>query len=82
MALYAGAGELAREMGVKEIVARPYRHGDYSYEAGYRRVRGAWRLDMLRSPYRRDGLPADGWRRVLALWGVLAIPFFNFSMRN
>jgi hypothetical protein len=82
VALYAGAGELAREMGVEEIVARPYRYGDYSYEAGYRRVRGGWRLDMTRSLYRRKGLPAGGWRRVLALWGVFAIPFFNFRMRN
>jgi len=82
VALYAGAGELAREMGVKEIIARPYRHGDYSYEAGYRRVRGGWRLDMTRSLYRRKELPADGWRRILALWGVLAIPFFNLGTRS
>jgi hypothetical protein len=45
--LYSGAGELAREMGVEEVRARPVLHADdYPREAGYRRrYPGGWRLD-------------------------------------
>jgi N-acetylglutamate synthase-like GNAT family acetyltransferase len=82
MALYAGAGELAREMGVKYVFARSLRHGDYPHEAGYSRTMGGWRLDATRARYRRKELPAGGWRRVIALWGVFAIPFFNLKVRS
>src|SRR5918992_2902294 len=38
VALYAGARELAQEMGVGEVIARPFPHaGDSPREAGYRR---------------------------------------------
>ena len=86
LALYAGARELAREMAVKEIFARPIRYGnwpaDYPYEAGYRRVMGGWRLDATRPLDRRKELPAGGWRRKIALWGIVAIPFFNLRTRS
>jgi hypothetical protein len=85
VALYAGAGELAREMGVGEIVARPFPYaGDYPREAGYRRRgRREWRLDTAGSLESQRELPASGWRRAFALLGVLAVPFFGaFSVRR
>jgi hypothetical protein len=78
VALYAGAGELAREMGVGEVFAQALPHGDYPREAGYRRRgRREWRLDATRSPGSRKELPGGGWRRAFALLGVLAVPFFG-----
>jgi len=47
-ALYAGAGDLARELGVGEVVASAARAG-YSKEAGYRRWGRDWRLDAARN---------------------------------
>src|SRR5919112_489043 len=61
--LYAGAGELAREMGVKEVFARHLRHGDYFHEVGYRRTADGWQLDVTRPLNRCKELPATGWRR-------------------
>jgi hypothetical protein len=77
VALYAGARELAREIGVDEILARPFPYmGDYLREAGYRRRgRREWWLDATLEG--REEIPAGGWRRVLALLGVLAVPFFG-----
>ena len=79
VALYAGAGELGREMGVGEVIARPLSHAsDYPREAGYRRRgRHEWRLDATLAPEDRRELPAGGWRRALALFGFLAVPFFG-----
>lgn len=77
LALYVGAGELAREMGVGEIIARPFPHvDDYPREAGYRRRgRREWRLDATRYGEIR-GRPAAGrWRRLFGLLGVTAVPF-------
>jgi hypothetical protein len=75
LALYTEAGELAREMGVGEVLARPFPYRDYLREAGYRRRgRRQWRLDATRS---REELPAGGWRRMLALLGIVAVPFFR-----
>jgi hypothetical protein len=85
VALYAGAAELAREMGVGEVIAQPFpRVGDYPREAGYRRRgRREWRLDATLGPRSRKELPAGGWRRRLALLGTLPIPFFRaFSVRG
>jgi hypothetical protein len=78
-ALYAGAGELAWDMGVTEIVARPFPYvGDYPREAGYRRLgRREWRLDAARSVEGLEELPAGGWRRIFALLGTIAVPFFG-----
>jgi hypothetical protein len=47
-ALYAGAGALARELGVGEIVASGSRAG-YPGEVGYRRWGRDWRLDPARN---------------------------------
>ena len=78
VALYAGAGELAREMGVGEVLAESSPYGDYPREAGYRRRgRREWRLDATRPPGSRKELPAGGWRRVFALWGAVSVPFFR-----
>ena len=79
VALYAGAGELAREMGAREVLARSVLHAeDYPHEAGYRRRHpGGWRLDTTRPLHSREELPAGGWRRMVALLGVPAVPFFG-----
>ncbi len=79
VALYAGAGELAREMGVREVHARSVLHAeDYPHEAGYRwRLPGGWHLDTTRLLRRREELPAGGWRRMVTLLGVPAVPFFR-----
>ena len=84
LALYAGAGELAREMGVGEVIARPFPHADYPREAGYsRRGRREWRLDVTRAPEAREEPAAGRWRRLFWLLGVPAIPFFGaFSARK
>ena len=49
-ALYRGAGELACELGVHEVVASASRAG-YSARAGYRHRRRGWRLDVMRLSY-------------------------------
>ncbi len=85
VALYAGAKELAQEMGVGEVIARPFPYaGDYPREAGYRRRgRREWRLDATPAPESRGELPAGGWRRAFALMGFPAVPFFGaFSARR
>jgi hypothetical protein len=84
VALYAGAGVLAREMGVREVIARPSPHRNYPREAGYRRRgRREWRLDATLTREGREELPAGGWRRAFALLGALAVPFFGaFSARR
>jgi hypothetical protein len=66
--LYAEAQRLALEMGTNDIVARIDRHREtYPYEAGYHRWGGGWRMDLSRPVERREGLPAGGWRRRIAL---------------
>lgn len=67
VALYTGAGELAREMGVEEVRARPVLHtDDYLHEAGYhRRYPGGWRLDAKQSLGDCKGITTGGWRCVL-----------------
>ena len=79
VALYAGARELARELGVGEVIARPYHYeGEYLREAGYRRRgRREWRLDATLIHECRKEPPAGGWRRAFALLGALAVPFFG-----
>lgn len=84
VALYAGAGELSREMGVGEVIARPFPHADYPREAGYRRRgRREWRLDVTRISESREEPVVGGWRRLFGLLGVPAVPFFRaFSARK
>jgi predicted N-acetyltransferase YhbS len=48
-ALYRGAGELARELGVNEVVTSASRAG-YPARAGYRHRGRGWRLDVRRLP--------------------------------
>ena len=75
-ALYAGAGDLARELGVGEVVASASR-ANYSGEAGYRRRGRYWRLDTAQAR-ESDGVATGGWRRVLSLFGTLAVPFHRY----
>ncbi len=75
VALYAGAVELAREMGVGGVLARPVPYAGYPYEVGYRWWARGWWLDTVRPTESRRELPKSGWRRMAALLGVLAIPF-------
>ncbi len=82
VALYAGAVELASEMGAKEIRARADRYSDYPREAGYRRWRGEWHLDAMRSGTIGEELPEGGWRRILGLFGIVAVPFVGILRKQ
>jgi hypothetical protein len=64
--LYAGAGILAREIGIGEVLAQPHSYADYPCEAGYLRCGPWWWLDTTRPPD-RSKLPAGRWRRMVAL---------------
>ena len=75
-ALYAGAGDLARGLGVREVVASASR-ANYPGEAGYRRRGRDWRLDTAQAR-ESDGVATGGWRRVLSLFGTLAVPFHRY----
>ncbi len=75
VALYAGVREMALEMGVKEIRARTDRHSDYLREAGYRRRRGGWHLEVRRTATIDEEPPRGRWRRVFGLFGIVAVPF-------
>ncbi|HLL56320.1 MAG TPA: hypothetical protein VK359_00190 [Rubrobacteraceae bacterium] len=74
-ALHAGAGDLAHEIGMPEVVAE--RYGDLPCEAGYYQATGGWRLEMGWAPEGQGELPASGWRRVVALLGMSSVPFFS-----
>lgn len=75
VALYSGAGELAREIGAVEILACTVPYANYPYEAGYRKSGREWWLDTA-WPLKDPGeLPTSGWRRAAALLGTLGIPF-------
>ena len=84
LALYAGARELAREIGVGEVLARPFPHADYPGEAGYRRRgRRSWWLDVSRSGEGRNQEVGGGrWRRLLALFGAPAVPFVGLVRKQ
>jgi hypothetical protein len=84
VALYAGAGRLAREMGVGEVLARPFPHAtDYLREAGYRRRgRRGWRLDVARSERVGDEPAVGRWRRLFGLFGAPAVPFVGLLRRQ
>jgi hypothetical protein len=84
LALYAGARELAREIGVGEVLARHFPHADYPGEAGYRRRgRRSWRLDVSRSGEGRHQEVGGGrWRRLLALFGAPAVPFVGLVRKQ
>jgi hypothetical protein len=70
VALYAGARRLA--LGASDVVAKiDWRRANYLYDAGYRRWRGGWRMDLSRPVERHEDLPAGGWRMRIALIGAL-----------
>ena len=80
-ALYAGVADLAREMGVHEVLARPpaFQEG-YPGDAGYRRQGRYRRLDVDTPPPPRGEHPdlrKGWWRRMAALWGYGHVPFFR-----
>ena len=75
-ALYEGAVELARGTGLGEVVARPTGPAKEA-QTGYLRKAG-WRRDLLSDAVRTPAvqeLPQGGWRRLVALLGVAAVPF-------
>ena len=72
-ALYRGARELASEMGAKEIRARSELCSDHPREAGYRRWRGDWHLDVTRPGMIGERLPEVRWRRVFRSFGIAAV---------
>jgi hypothetical protein len=82
VALYAGVREMALEMGVKEIRARADWYSDYPREAGYRRRSGGWHLEVRRSGTIAEELPRGGWRRVLGLLGIVAVPFVGILRKQ
>jgi hypothetical protein len=75
-ALYAGAEDLARGLGVGEVLASAPR-ANYPGEAGYRRRGRYWRLDTAQA-HESDGVATGGWRGVLSLFGTLAVPFHRY----
>lgn len=76
-ALYSGAADLARELGVGEVVASGARAG-YAREAGYRRRGRGWRLVVEPASGAGVGAARGRWRRVLSLFGSLAVPFHSY----
>lgn len=76
-ALYSGAADLARELGVGEVVASGARAG-YAGEAGYRRRGRGWRLVVEPASGAGVGAARGRWRRVLSLFGSLAVPFHSY----
>jgi hypothetical protein len=83
-ALYAGAGELALEMGAREVRVRSVPHADdYPYEAGYcRRYPVGWHLPAMLPLQHRRELPEGGWQRMIALLGIPAVSFFRTFREN
>ena len=77
VALYSGAGELAREMGLREVWADYDEHREYLLEADYRRHEGGWRLKPIRYFDEYERFPERGWRRLMFLWGAAYVPFFR-----
>ena len=83
-ALYAGAGELARELSVGAVLARTSPHAaEYPREAGYRR-RGyrEWRLDVARSGEVREEPVVGRWHRLFELCGFSAVPFVGLLRKQ
>ena len=74
LALYRGAGDLAREVGAREVIASVSQAG-YPGRAGYHRWGRGWRLDATR----HSG--AGGRHRPLGMFGVLAMPLYRTFRR-
>src|SRR5215207_1976803 len=80
-ALYRGAGELAGEMCVGEVVASVTR-ADYPGSAGYRRWGRDWRLDAGASLVHRGQIKGSGRHRWSSLLADLAGPFYRTFQRS
>lgn len=76
-ALYAEAHAAAREMGLGGVEAPSAAGRDYPYDVGYLKGGSGWRLSASDALELRGELPEGGWRRVLALLGARAVPFFR-----
>jgi hypothetical protein len=76
-ALYAGALVLAWEAGIGEVRVRMSPGGDYPSKVGYRCRRGGWYADTALFFGEQSELPKGDWRRVLALLGIVSVPFFR-----
>ena len=74
LALYRGAGDLAREIGAREVIAAESR-ADYLDRSGYRRRGHGWRLDVPR------GSGVGGMHQPSGLFGMLAMPFYRALRR-
>ncbi|BBL78321.1 hypothetical protein RxyAA322_01750 [Rubrobacter xylanophilus] len=75
IALYRGAAELARELGVREVLARG--RARHLVRSGYRPVLGGWWFDPFADLRRAEGRTG----RMRALWGSLAAHFFRTFRR-
>lgn len=76
VAVYRGAGRLARELDAREVIARPSPRANHTGEAGYRRRgRRDWRLDVSQPAEARGERVEGRWRRLLALFDAPAVPF-------
>lgn len=79
-ALYRGAGELAEELGVGEVVASSTSAG-YPGGAGYRRWGRVWRLDVGAVPHHRGQISRSGWHRLSTLLTELISAFYRPFLR-
>jgi hypothetical protein len=70
LALYRGAGDLAREIGASEVIAS-VSQAAYAGLAGYRRSGRGSRLDVTR------GSGAGRWQRLLGMFGAPSIPHYR-----
>ena len=70
LALYRGAGDLAPEIGAREVIAAVSQAG-YPGRAGYHRWGRGWRLDVTRHSR------AGGRHRPLGMFGALAMPLYR-----
>ncbi len=78
-ALYRGVGDLAREIGVGEVVASATRTG---YPAGYRRRGRGWRLDVGAPSSHRGRITVGGRRGLSSLLADLVGPFYRTFQRS
>ena len=74
LALYRGAGDLAREVGAREVIASVSQAG-YPGSAGYQRWGRGWRLDLTHNS------GTVGGRRPSGMFGVLAMPLYRTFRR-
>lgn len=75
-ALYRGAGELAEEIGVGEVVIAAPRSG-YPGEVGYHRRGRSWRLDVGTTRDHRGQTSGHGWHRMSILLADLVSSFYR-----